>query len=67
MDIKLVARLTAYSKVETFDKQGSSSDHTCNMRPLNKESIDELFRMDVIEPSIPTQPVGGKEFIDSLF
>lgn len=67
MDIKLRARLTAYSKVETFGKPGESSGHTCNMRPLDKESIDDLFRIDVVEPSTPEQPASGKEFIDSLF
>lgn len=68
MDIKLRARLTAYSKIETFDRPTDDTpNHTCNMAPISKEAIDELFRTVTSEVEQQEQPITGKSFIDSLF
>ncbi len=68
MDIKLRARLTAYSKIESFERPGASyPEHSCNMTPVSKECIDDLFRHDAPEVETPEQPVLGKSFIDALF
>lgn len=64
MDIKLKAKLTAYSRVEAFD---ISEDHSCNMAPISKESIDKLFREDSPDTGNLQVPTTGKSFIDSLF
>lgn len=70
MDIKLRARLSAYSKVETFDKSSDQdpSEPCCNMKPISKEAIDELFNTSGNENAPVIPEVDSKyNFIDSLF
>ena len=68
MDIKLRARLSAYSKVETFEReQEDSSQHNCNLTPISKEDIDSLFENNENKIEDTSVPSTGKSFIDSLF
>lgn len=71
MDIKLRARLAAYSKVETFQPQTSNPDasDSCDLvsaGPVREELIDSLFRTENTSVE-QTRNVRGATLIDSLF
>ncbi len=64
MDIKLRARLSAYSLVDTFDSV--DSDHTCNnMVRVTEDEIDKLF--DNTSNNTTSTDAEFTNFVDSLF
>lgn len=71
MDIKLRARLSAYSKIESFEAP-ADSEHNCKfMTPVTREQIDEFLFKPNTETLPPEQDSGatvpGASFIDALF
>ena len=65
MDIKLRARLSAYSLVDTFDQD--DPDHVCenNMIRVTESQIDKLF--DDTNNGTTSNDADFTNFVDSLF